>query len=61
MCLRRMREINFIDAEQHETALKQPLIVKRETNEYAVHAEYVAEMARQIAAERFPKTFIRED
>ncbi len=53
--LRRMREINFIDAEQYEAALKQPLIVKRETNEYAVHAEYVAEMARQIAAERFPE------
>ncbi len=52
--LRRMREINFIDSEQYEAALKQPLIVKRETNEYAVHAEYVAEMARQIAAERFP-------
>ena len=53
--LRRMREINFIDSEQYEAALKQPLIVKRETNEYAVHAEYVAEMARQIAAERFPE------
>ena len=52
--LRRMRELNFIDATQHEAALKQALVVKRETNEYSVHAEYVAEMARQIAAERFP-------
>lgn len=52
--LRRMRELGFIDAKQHETALKQALVVKRETNEYAVHAEYVAEMARQMAAERFP-------
>lgn len=52
--LRRMRELGFIDAAQQEAALKQPLVVKRETNDYAVHAEYVAEMARQIAAERFP-------
>ena len=53
--LRRMRELDFIDARQHEIALKQQLIVKREINEYAVHAEYVAEMARQMAAERFPE------
>ena len=52
--LRRMRELNFIDAAQHEAALKQQLIIKRETQTYAVHAEYVAEMARQMVAERFP-------
>ena len=52
--LRRMEELGFIDKEQHNEALKQPLIVKREANEFAVHAEFVAEMARQIAAERFP-------
>ena len=53
--LRRMRELGFIDSQQYEAALKQPLIVKRDTNDYAVHAEYVAEMARQMAAERFPE------
>ena len=53
--LRRMNELGFIDAAQYETALKQALVVKRETNEYAVHAEYVAEMARQMATERFPE------
>ncbi|GHU05673.1 penicillin-binding protein 1A [Betaproteobacteria bacterium] len=53
--LRRMRQLNFIDSEQYEDALKQALVVKRETSDYAVHAEYVAEMARQIAAERFPE------
>jgi len=53
--LRRMRELGFIDAKQFEVALKQPLVVKRETNDYAVHAEHVAEMARQMAAERFPE------
>ena len=53
--LRRMSELGFIDAKQHDAALKQELVVKRETNEYSVHAEYVAEMARQMAAERFPE------
>ena len=53
--LRRMRELGFLSDKQHEEALKQTLIVKRDTNEYAVHAEYVAEMARQMAAERFPE------
>lgn len=52
--LRRMLEMGAIDAGQHDAALAQELVVKRETNEYAVHAEYVAEMARQIAAERYP-------
>ena len=53
--LRRMLELGFIDGKQHEEALKQALIVRRETNDYAVRAEYVAEMARQMAAERFPE------
>ena len=52
--LRRMRELGHITESQQEAALKEPLIVKRELAEYAVHAEYVAEMARQIAAEQFP-------
>ena len=53
--LRRMRELGFISAEAHEEALKQPLVIKREANEFAVHAEFVAEMARQMAADRFPE------
>lgn len=52
--LRRMHELHFIDDKQHEEALKQTLVVKRDANEFSVHADYVAEMARQIAAERFP-------
>jgi penicillin-binding protein 1A len=52
--LRRMHELGFIDAKQHEDALKQALVVKRDASEFAVHAEFVAEMARQIAAEQFP-------
>jgi penicillin-binding protein 1A len=53
--LRRMRELGNISDAQYEDALKEPLVVKRELAEYAVHAEYVAEMARQIAAESFPE------
>ena len=53
--LRRMRELGFIDEHVHEEALKQALVIKRETNEFAVRAEFVAEMARQMAADRFPE------
>ncbi|KAF4516614.1 hypothetical protein B566_EDAN003362 [Ephemera danica] len=53
--LRRMNDLGYIDQAQHESALKEPLVIKRELAEYAAHAEYAAEMARQIAAERFPE------
>ena len=53
--LRRMHELGYISPSQHEAALKEPLVVKRELAEYAVHAEYIAEMARQITAEKFPE------
>ena len=53
--LRRMKEMGALDDKQHEAALKQTLVVKRETNDYAVHAEHVAEMARQMAADRYPE------
>ena len=52
--LRRMREMGALDDKQYEAALKQAVIVKRDASEFSVHAEYVAEMARQIAAERYP-------
>ncbi len=53
--LRRMRDVGYIGDAQYESALHEPLVVKRELADYAVHAEHVAEMARQIAAERFPE------
>ncbi len=52
--LRRMRELSFIDEAQVKSVQAEPLYVKRDVNDFGVHAEYVAEMARQIAAERFP-------
>jgi len=52
--LRRMRELGFINEEQFKVAQEAPLRVKRDANDFGLHADYVAEMARQIAAERFP-------
>ncbi|CAG0954523.1 partial penicillin-binding protein 1A, partial [Rhodocyclaceae bacterium] len=51
--LRRMKELGFIDDKQHAAADKEQLRVKRDINDFGVHADYVAEMARQIAYERF--------
>lgn len=53
--LRRMLELGLITQAQHEAASKEPLVIKRELAEFAVHAEFAAEMARQIAAEQFPE------
>src|SRR5205085_11761603 len=53
--LRRMRELAHISAEQYEEAIKLPLRAKRESNEYSLHAEYVAEMVRQALAETYPE------
>jgi penicillin-binding protein 1A len=51
--LRRMRELDFIDNEQWQKAEKQQLSVKRSVNDFAVRADYFAEMARQAVYERF--------
>ena len=51
--LRRMRELGDITDAQFEEAQKAPIVVKREANEYALHADYVAEMVRQMLHERF--------
>src|SRR5205823_6203523 len=53
--LRRMKELGHVSAEQFDDAIKQPLRAKRESNEYALHAEYVAEMVRQALAETYPE------
>jgi penicillin-binding protein 1A len=53
--LRRMTELGHIDATQYEDALKAPLRTRREVTEYAVHAEFAAEMVRQALAEHYPE------
>ncbi|RTL56881.1 MAG: PBP1A family penicillin-binding protein [Rhodocyclaceae bacterium] len=51
--LRRMNELSFLDEKQYKAAQSESLRVKQDANDFGVHAEYVAEMARQIAFERF--------
>ncbi len=53
--LKRMRDLGFITEEQFNTAMNETLVVRRDAGQYSTHAEYVAEMARQITAERFPQ------
>ncbi len=52
--LHRMNELGFITDEQYQAALNQALVIRRDVSETPMHAEFVTEMARQIAAERFP-------
>ncbi len=54
--LRRMRELRYIDADQYSHAIDEKLKILRtggSIESYAVHAEYVAEMARQMALDQF--------
>ncbi|WP_134138519.1 penicillin-binding protein 1A [Paraburkholderia sp. BL6665CI2N2] len=46
--LQRMYELHYITQEQYDQASKQPLVVKGAGKEFSVHAEYVAEMVRQM-------------
>ncbi|WP_250473225.1 penicillin-binding protein 1A [Caballeronia sp. GAFFF1] len=46
--LQRMRELGFITEDEYEKAARQPLVVKGQGREFSVHAEYVAEMVRQM-------------
>ncbi|WP_152601785.1 penicillin-binding protein 1A [Burkholderia paludis] len=46
--LQRMLELNFISREQYDEAVAQPLVVKGPSRDFSVHAEYVAEMVRQM-------------
>ncbi|MDB5777445.1 MAG: penicillin-binding protein, partial [Herbaspirillum sp.] len=46
--LQRMYELHYITQEQYEEASKQALVVKGAGKEFSVHAEYVAEMVRQM-------------
>jgi len=52
--LHRMLELGFINEAQLKDAQAEVLKVKRSPNDFGLHADYVAEMARQITAERFP-------
>ena len=54
--LRRMKELGHISEVQHAEAIKAPLHVRREVNDFAgVHGEYLAEMVRQAVYEQYPE------
>jgi penicillin-binding protein 1A len=53
--LRRMRELGHITEQQHADAIKAPLQVRREVDDFAgVHGEFLAEMVRQAIVEQYP-------
>ena len=51
--LRRMAELNFIDEAQYKTALAAELTYKRSSQQFTIHAEYVAEMVRQMMVKKY--------
>ncbi|MBV2235776.1 MAG: penicillin-binding protein 1A [Sterolibacterium sp.] len=51
--LRRMLSLKYISNSAYSEAENAVLTVKRDYNDFGVHAEFVAEMARQIAYEQF--------
>jgi penicillin-binding protein 1A len=53
--LRRMKELNYITADEFDQASSAPIVTRKVANTYAVRAEYVAEMVRQAVHEQFPE------
>ena len=51
--LRRMHELDFIDAQQQEAAQREPMNIKHGHQEFSVRADYLAEMVRQVVYERY--------
>jgi penicillin-binding protein 1A len=51
--LQRMHQLGYITSAQFETAKVEQLKIKTDSSEFGVHAEYVAEMARQLVYEQF--------
>jgi penicillin-binding protein 1A len=51
--LQRMKQLGYITEAQFEAAKIEKLQIKTNSAEFAIHAEYVAEMARQLVYEQF--------
>jgi penicillin-binding protein 1A len=51
--LKRMHDLGYITTAQFEAAKTEQLKIKADSNQFGVHAEYVAEMARQLVYEQF--------
>ena len=51
-----MRELGHITEQQQAEAIKAPLQVRREMDDFAgIHGEYLAEMVRQAVYEQYPE------
>ena len=51
--LKRMQKLGYITYEQYKQAKSEEVVVKQIQRKYAIHARYVAEMARQFVQEQF--------
>jgi penicillin-binding protein 1A len=51
--LQRMQQLGYITEAQYAKAHTEELKIKTDSSEFGVHAEYVAEMARQLVYEQF--------
>jgi penicillin-binding protein 1A len=54
--LRRMKELGHVTEQQYADAVKAPLHVRRDVDNFAgIHGEYLAEMVRQAIYEQYPE------
>ncbi len=51
--LQRMVQLKYINQEEYEQAKNEPIVIKNKTNEFPIHAEFVAEMARMLVYEQY--------
>ena len=51
--LQRMRQLGYITEAQYDQAKDEELVTKNDSSTFGVHAEYIAEMARQLVYEQF--------
>ncbi|MBV8635012.1 MAG: penicillin-binding protein 1A [Burkholderiaceae bacterium] len=51
--LERMHDLHYITDAQYKTAQEEKIHVKTDSSEFGMHAEYVAELARQLVYEQF--------
>jgi penicillin-binding protein 1A len=51
--LQRMKQLGYITEAQYEAAKIEQLQIKTDSAEFGIHAEYVAEMARQLVYEQY--------
>ena len=51
--LQRMHELGYVTTAQYEAAKVEELRLKTDAQEFGIHAEYVAEMARQLVYDQF--------